>query len=109
MTYHKDKVYKHKNKNKTNKQTNWCNLRTISVLLLLAAPGTSGDSVFSLPQEFTSVAIAVVYIPPHADTDTALASLHNTINKHPIKHLDTALVSPAIMAGDFNTNEVLES
>ncbi|KAK3522872.1 hypothetical protein QTP86_005686 [Hemibagrus guttatus] len=54
---------------------------------------------FYLPQEFTSVIISAVYIPPQADTDTALYELNEALTQHQTQHQDAVL----IVAGDFNS------
>ncbi|XP_041962711.1 uncharacterized protein LOC121720538 [Alosa sapidissima] len=53
---------------------------------------------FPLPREFTSVIITTIYIPPQADTDTALKELSRTLRKQQNDNLDAAV----IVAGDFN-------
>ncbi|KAK3569833.1 hypothetical protein QTP86_005863 [Hemibagrus guttatus] len=53
---------------------------------------------FYLPQEFSSIVITI-YIPPQADTDTALWELHEAVNLHQTQHHDAVL----IVAGDFNS------
>ncbi|KAK3507146.1 hypothetical protein QTP70_008620 [Hemibagrus guttatus] len=49
--------------------------------------------------EFTSVIISAVYIPPQADTDTALYELNEALTQHQTQHQDAVL----IVAGDFNS------
>ncbi|KAK0146400.1 putative RNA-directed DNA polymerase from transposon BS [Merluccius polli] len=53
---------------------------------------------FYLPREFTSIIISAVYIPPQADTVTALSELHEVLAGHQTTLRDAAL----IVAGDFN-------
>lgn len=79
-------------------ETTWCRSRSCSLnlkhLTLLC--------LFYLPQESFSVLIIGVYIPPHADTDTALSTLHDSITKHSGKYLNAAL----IVSGDFNKTKL---
>ena len=51
-----------------------------------------------LPREFSGVIITAVYIPPQANTETALSSLHDTLSRHQRKYPDAAM----IITGDFN-------
>jgi len=53
---------------------------------------------FYLPQEFSTVIMTAVYIPPRADTDVVLSALHDVLCRHQTQHPDTAVV----VAGDFN-------
>jgi len=55
-------------------------------------------AVLPAPREFTSVIISTVYIPPQANTDTALTELHVAISAYQANQPDAAL----IVAGDFN-------
>ena len=52
---------------------------------------------FYLPREFSAVFLCV-YIPPRADSATALRLLHDVINKHETTHPDAVFIA----AGDFN-------
>jgi hypothetical protein len=51
-----------------------------------------------LPREFSSITITVVYIPPQADTSTALKELHSTLCKRETRYPEAA----SIVARDFN-------
>lgn len=53
---------------------------------------------FHLRSEFTSIIVTAVYIPPQADTDTALSDLRDVLCQLQTKHPNAAL----IVAGDFN-------
>lgn len=80
----------------------WCIAWTVSTLSSGCSPHLEYLSIkyrpFYLPREFTSIIALAVYIPPHADTGTALSELHDVLytlqNKHPYAAL--------IVAGDFN-------
>ncbi|KAK3567779.1 hypothetical protein QTP86_026457 [Hemibagrus guttatus] len=82
--------------------SSWCNSASIVPLMLLyTQPGTTDYEMLSffLTREFKSVIISAVYIPPQADTDTALYKLHEALAQHQTQHRDAAL----IVAGDFNS------
>ncbi|XP_038632072.1 uncharacterized protein LOC119952411 isoform X1 [Scyliorhinus canicula] len=51
-----------------------------------------------LPQEFTSVIIMAVYIPPEAEVKNALDELSTAVNKNETEYTEAFF----IMAGDFN-------
>ncbi|KAI4905610.1 hypothetical protein NFI96_003218 [Prochilodus magdalenae] len=53
---------------------------------------------FYLPREFSAVFILAVYIPPRANSATALGLLHDAISKQETAHPDAVF----IVAGDFN-------
>lgn len=53
---------------------------------------------FYLPREFGAVFVIAVYIPPRADTASALGQLHDAISKHETKQPDAVFIA----AGDFN-------
>ncbi|KAI4889410.1 hypothetical protein NFI96_034097 [Prochilodus magdalenae] len=53
---------------------------------------------FYLPREFSAVFILVVYIPPRANSATALGLLHDAISKQETAHPDAVF----IVCGDFN-------
>ncbi|KAL6481971.1 hypothetical protein MHYP_G00100510 [Metynnis hypsauchen] len=53
---------------------------------------------FYTPREFSSVYILATYIPPRANSATALGLLHDVISKQEAAHPDAAF----IVAGDFN-------
>jgi len=55
---------------------------------------------FHLPREFTAVVLTAVYIPPHADNNTALDELYGVINRTETSRPEAAF----IVAGDFNTS-----
>ncbi|KAK1793068.1 hypothetical protein P4O66_011478, partial [Electrophorus voltai] len=54
---------------------------------------------FYLPREFTSVIVNTVYMPPQANTDTALCELHEALTQFQAQHWDAALIA----VGDFNS------
>ncbi|KAK3515147.1 hypothetical protein QTP70_007465 [Hemibagrus guttatus] len=74
----------------------WCNSTSISPNLELL---TIKCRPFNFPQEFSSVIVSAVYIPPRADTDTALWELYEDLTLHQTQHRDAAL----IVTGDFNS------
>ena len=78
----------------------WCNNSTI--LDKHCSPDLEFISVrcrpFFLPRELAAVVVTAVYIPPHANVNTALSLLHNAINNHQCAHPNGA----HIIAGDFN-------
>lgn len=80
----------------------WCDPRNVVVLSRSCSPDLEHLAIlcrpFYLPREFSAVIIVAVYIPPQADTDTALTTLQDSISRHSTKHPDAAL----IVAGDFN-------
>ncbi|KAI4885591.1 hypothetical protein NFI96_030073, partial [Prochilodus magdalenae] len=53
---------------------------------------------FYMPREFSAVFILAVYIPPRANSVTALGLLHDAISKQETAHPDAVF----IVAGDFN-------
>ncbi|KAL0150804.1 hypothetical protein M9458_053886 [Cirrhinus mrigala] len=81
----------------------WCNSASVVPLARSCTPNLELLTImcrpFYLPREFTSVIISAVYIPPQADTDTALCELHEALTQHQAQHRDAAL----IVAGDFNS------
>ncbi|KAK3534809.1 hypothetical protein QTP86_026082 [Hemibagrus guttatus] len=83
--------------------SSWCNSASIVPLTCSCTPNLELLTIkcrpFYLPQEFTSVIISAVYIPPQVDTDTALYELHEALTQHQTQHRDSAL----IVAGDFNS------
>nr|XP_008286879.1 PREDICTED: uncharacterized protein LOC103362331 [Stegastes partitus] len=80
---------------------NWC--RDVVCLSKSCSPNLELLTIkcwpFYLPQEFTSVILSAVYIHPQADTDAALAELHEAISSYQANHREAAL----IVAGDFNS------
>ena len=52
-----------------------------------------------LPREFSSVVLNAVYVPPHADNNTALEELYGVIDRTETSRPEAAF----IVAGDFNT------
>ncbi len=80
----------------------WCDPRNISILSRSCSPHLEHLSnicrPFYLPQEFTSILVSAVYIPPQADTSVALSKLHDERSGYINKHPDAA----CIIAGDFN-------
>lgn len=81
---------------------NWCDARNISILSRSCSPDLEHLSIlcrpFYLPREFSAVIPIAVYIPPQANTISALSSLHDVISKHLSDHPDAAL----LVIGDFN-------
>ncbi len=80
----------------------WCDPRNISILSCSCSPHLEHLSIicrpFYLPQEFSSIVITAVYIPPQADTSLALSNLHDVLSGYNKKHPDAAF----FIAGDFN-------
>ncbi len=80
----------------------WCDPRNISILSRSCSPHLEHLSIicrpFYLPQEFSSIVITSVYIPPQADTSLALSNLHDVLSGYNNIHPDAAF----IIAGDFN-------
>ncbi len=80
----------------------WCDSRNISILSRSCSPHLEHLSIicrpFYLPREFTSIVVTAVYIPPQADTSSALSKLHDELSGYNNKHPDAAF----IIAGDFN-------
>ncbi len=80
----------------------WCDPRNISILSCSCSPHLEHLSIicrpFYLPQEFSSIVITAIYIPPQADTSLALSKLHDVLSGYINKHPDAA----CIIAGDFN-------
>ncbi len=78
----------------------WCDPRNISILSCSCSPHLEHLSIicrpFYLPQEFTSIIVTAVYIPPQADTSLALSKLHDELSGYINKHPDAA----SIIAGD---------
>ncbi|KAI5629002.1 gastrula zinc finger protein XlCGF28.1-like [Silurus asotus] len=81
----------------------WCDSASIVPLSRSCSPNLELLSIkcrpFYLPREFSSVIVSAVYIPPQADTDTAVWDLHETLTLHQTQHRDAAL----IVVGDFNS------
>ncbi|KAK0136904.1 hypothetical protein N1851_026926 [Merluccius polli] len=81
---------------------NWCDRRNVVPLTHSCSPNLELLTIkcrpFYLPREFTSIIISAVYIPPQADTVTALSELHEVLAGHQTTLRDAAL----IVAGDFN-------
>ncbi|KAK1803583.1 hypothetical protein P4O66_020997 [Electrophorus voltai] len=61
----------------------WCNNANVVTLARSCSPNLEQLALkfhpFYLPQEFTSVIVNTVYIPPQANTDTALCELHEAL------------------------------
>ncbi len=80
----------------------WCDPRNISILSCSCSPHLEQLSIicrpFYLPQEFSSIVVTAVYIPPQAETSLALSKLHDVLSGYINKHPDAAF----IIAGDFN-------
>ncbi|KAI5620514.1 gastrula zinc finger protein XlCGF28.1-like [Silurus asotus] len=81
----------------------WCDSASIVPLSRSCSPNLELLSIkcrpFYLPPEFSSVIVSAVYIPPQADTDTAVWDLHETLTLHQTQHRDAAL----IVVGEFNS------
>ena len=84
----------------TNKK--WCDPRNITVLSRACTPHQEHLSIMCrphyLPREFTAIITTAVYIPPQANTDTAISELQEVINKQQHRHPAAAI----IVLGDFN-------
>ncbi len=80
----------------------WCDPRSISILSRSCSPHLEHLSIicrpFYLPQEFSSIIVTAVYIPPQADTSLALSKLHDVLSGYINKHPDAA----SIITGDFD-------
>ncbi len=80
----------------------WCDPRNISSLSRSCSPHLEHLSIFCrpfyLPQEFSSIIVTAVYIPPQADTGLALSKLHDVLSGYINKHPDAAF----IISGEFN-------
>lgn len=83
--------------------SSWCDSASIVPLTRSCTPNlellTISCRPFYLPREFTSVIVNAVYIPPQADTDTALCELHEALIQHQTQNRNAVL----IVAGDFNS------
>ena len=81
---------------------NWCDSRNVVSLTHSCSPNLELLTIkcrpFYLPREFSSITFSAVYIPPQADTVTALSELHEALTSYQANHRDIAL----IIAGDFN-------
>jgi hypothetical protein len=80
----------------------WCNCNNIQELKSFCSPDlefpTNKHQPYYLPRESSLVIVTAVYIPPQAETMTALKELHWTLCK-----LETIYPEAAfIVAGDFN-------
>ena len=80
----------------------WCDPRNITVLSRACTPHQEHLSIMCrphyLPREFTAIITTAVYIPPQANTDTAISELQEVINKQQHRHPAAAI----IVLGDFN-------
>ncbi len=80
----------------------WCDRRNISILTRSCSPHLEHLPIicrpFYLPQEFSSIVVTAVYIPPQADTSSALSKLYDVLSEYINKHPDAA----SIIAEDFN-------
>ncbi len=80
----------------------WCDPRNISILTRSCSPHLEHLPIicrpFYLPQEFSSIVVTAVYIPPQADTSSALSKLYDVLSEYINKHPDAA----SIIAEDFN-------
>ncbi|KAK1802599.1 hypothetical protein P4O66_004169 [Electrophorus voltai] len=68
----------------------WCNNANVVTLARSCSPNlellTLKLRPFYLPQEFTSVIINTMYIPPQANMDTALCELHKALTQFQAEH-----------------------
>ncbi|KAK1799610.1 hypothetical protein P4O66_000381 [Electrophorus voltai] len=84
----------------------WCNNANVVTLARSCSPNLELLALklrpFYLPQEFTSVIINTVYIPPQANMDTALCELHEALTQFQAQHRDGAL----IVVGEFNSTNL---
>ncbi len=80
----------------------WCDPRNIPILSRSCSPHLEHLSIicrpFYLPQEFSSIVVTAVYIPPQAGTSLALSKLYDVLSEYINKHPDAA----SIIAEDFN-------
>ena len=80
----------------------WCDHNNIQELKSFCSPDLEFLTIkcrpHYLPREFSSIIIRVVYIPPQADTSTAIKELHWALCKLETTYPEAAF----IVAGDFN-------
>ncbi len=80
----------------------WCDPRNISILTRSCSAHLEHLPIicrpFYLPQEFSSIVVTAIYIPPQADTSLALSKLYDVLSEYINKHPDAA----SILAEDFN-------
>ncbi|KAK1791074.1 hypothetical protein P4O66_002035 [Electrophorus voltai] len=81
----------------------WCNNANVVTLTRSCLPNLELLALklcpFYLPQEFTSVIVNTMYIPPQANMDSALCELHEALTQFQAQHREAAL----IVVGDFNS------
>ncbi|KAK1790998.1 hypothetical protein P4O66_002021 [Electrophorus voltai] len=81
----------------------WCNNANAVILAHACSPNLELPALkfrpFYLPREFTSVIINTGYIPPQANTETALCELHEALTQSQTQHRDASF----IVVGDFNS------
>ena len=74
----------------------WCDPRNITVLSQGCTPHQEHLSIMCrphyLPREFTAIITTAVYIPPQANTDTAISELQEVINKQQHRHPAAAII-----------------
>ncbi|KAK1793779.1 hypothetical protein P4O66_001511 [Electrophorus voltai] len=84
-------------------KNSWCNNANVVTLTRSCSPNLELLALkfrpFYLPREFTSVIVNTVYIPPQANTDTALCELHEAFTHFQAQYRDAALIG----VGDFNS------
>ncbi|KAK3538183.1 hypothetical protein QTP70_032716 [Hemibagrus guttatus] len=73
--------------------------QAVLLMSILRAMGIVGNITFGWISDRNLVIVSAVYIPPQADTDTALGELHEALTLHQTQHRDAAF----IVAGDFNS------
>ena len=79
---------------------NWCS--DVEIISSDCSPSLEHIMIrcrpFYLPREFTSVVLTAVYVPAHADNNTALEELYGVIDRTETSRPEAAF----IVAGDFN-------
>ena len=80
---------------------NWCS--DVEIISSDCSPSLEHIMIrcrpFYLPREFTSVVLTAVYVPAHADNNTALEELYGVIERTETSRPEAAF----IVAGDFNS------
>lgn len=80
----------------------WCHPNNIKVMEKISAPSLELLSIslrpYYLPREFSKVNLNVVYIPPDANSKSAIEQLSQSINQQ----MTSSPESVVLIAGDFN-------
>lgn len=80
----------------------WCNPNHVCVKERFCSPNIKllgvGMRPYYLPREFTSAIIITVYVPPSADAEAAVDTIHSTVSKLQTQHPGAFLA----VTGDFN-------